>query len=183
MCCKKICRICIVDDWQFRLIAPCKCRGSMKYVHQECLDKWRTSRMHGRSYCEICNTRYLGIIIKSDRYENTLDDNYDRNRFLILFILVLLLAWVTAFISLVILLHLHDDSRGVSLTNDLNKIIKLARHIAEYCAVNYEKHYVWQIAHHILQIAYYVWQIAHHTGQIFHTVYNAALYIIRYTMQ
>ncbi|KAJ3076790.1 hypothetical protein HDU98_000090 [Podochytrium sp. JEL0797] len=52
-----ICRVCRspgTDDNQ--LYHPCKCSGSMRYVHQECLEDWLT---HSRKkHCEICNFKY-----------------------------------------------------------------------------------------------------------------------------
>nr|CDS21167.1 E3 ubiquitin protein ligase MARCH8 [Echinococcus granulosus] len=39
-----------------RLIAPCLCDGSMKYVHQCCIQRWiKISRSRK---CELCNFRY-----------------------------------------------------------------------------------------------------------------------------
>jgi hypothetical protein len=37
----KTCRICLDDDSPETMIAPCKCRGSSKWVHRDCLDEWR----------------------------------------------------------------------------------------------------------------------------------------------
>ncbi|XP_052487874.1 uncharacterized protein LOC105782931 isoform X1 [Gossypium raimondii] len=38
------CRICLeIDGRDF--IAPCKCKGTSKYVHRECLDHWRAVKM------------------------------------------------------------------------------------------------------------------------------------------
>ncbi|KAJ6305415.1 hypothetical protein OIU78_020871 [Salix suchowensis] len=34
------CRICLETDGR-DFIAPCKCKGTTKYVHRECLDQWR----------------------------------------------------------------------------------------------------------------------------------------------
>ncbi|MBA0635312.1 hypothetical protein Godav_026117, partial [Gossypium davidsonii] len=34
------CRICLETDGR-DFIAPCKCKGTSKYVHRECLDHWR----------------------------------------------------------------------------------------------------------------------------------------------
>lgn len=37
-----ICKICLLDenDETNPLINPCKCSGSMKYIHMECLKHW-----------------------------------------------------------------------------------------------------------------------------------------------
>jgi len=47
------CRICQDGRAIEELITPCKCAGTMGYVHSSCLEKWlsRTSR----TFCELCN--------------------------------------------------------------------------------------------------------------------------------
>jgi len=53
-----MCRNCHDDMGEF--IVPCKCSGSIKYVHRECLDKWRTiSPIESSFYqCDICQEKY-----------------------------------------------------------------------------------------------------------------------------
>lgn len=38
------------------LIRPCRCKGSMSYVHRSCLDQWRNSGVNPLSltHCEVC---------------------------------------------------------------------------------------------------------------------------------
>jgi hypothetical protein len=50
----KVCRICLDSEWC--LISPCDCKGTVQYVHLECLKKWRT--ISKRFKCEICNSYY-----------------------------------------------------------------------------------------------------------------------------
>ena len=42
------------------LIAPCKCRGTMRHVHRECLNQWRTASPRSDSFtrCEQCFASY-----------------------------------------------------------------------------------------------------------------------------
>ncbi|AYV82553.1 MAG: hypothetical protein Hyperionvirus1_132 [Hyperionvirus sp.] len=40
------------------LISPCKCAGSMKYVHVDCLDRFRSTGIDANLKCKICNTFY-----------------------------------------------------------------------------------------------------------------------------
>jgi len=73
-----ICRICLAEecdaDHEFgrELISPCRCSGSMKYVHRACLDTWRASCLNPKALleCTTCNTpfrtRHLGP--KSDMH-------------------------------------------------------------------------------------------------------------------
>lgn len=39
---ERCCRICLEDDDVGDMIAPCRCKGSSKWVHRHCLDEWRT---------------------------------------------------------------------------------------------------------------------------------------------
>ncbi|KAF9132588.1 hypothetical protein BGW39_011766 [Mortierella sp. 14UC] len=54
------CRICLggadEEDTLGRLISPCLCKGSMKYVHVECLNAWRTRSPKRESHykCDTC---------------------------------------------------------------------------------------------------------------------------------
>lgn len=52
----------ISDDPELgRLLSPCKCKGSQKYVHEGCLNSWRLSNpMEARNYwqCPTCKFNY-----------------------------------------------------------------------------------------------------------------------------
>ena len=54
------CRICLGDGSDGQLFSPCKCKGSMKYVHKTCLDTWRSTAVKRASYyeCDTCKYRY-----------------------------------------------------------------------------------------------------------------------------
>ncbi|KAI1132217.1 hypothetical protein F5Y10DRAFT_7487 [Nemania abortiva] len=41
-----------------RLINPCLCRGSIKYVHESCLRRWGQENARARYQCGICQYRY-----------------------------------------------------------------------------------------------------------------------------
>lgn len=61
-----ICRFCWTgadDEEGGELLAPCRCTGTVKYIHRRCLGNWqRTQRSQGafrKSYrCDICKQRY-----------------------------------------------------------------------------------------------------------------------------
>lgn len=48
------CRICLEDDAP--LISPCKCTGSMRCIHPNCLQKSVDARQD--NVCEICLTKF-----------------------------------------------------------------------------------------------------------------------------
>lgn len=54
------CRICLGDKSDGRFISPCRCNGTMKYVHDHCLQQWRASSKNHQSFfqCDLCKYRY-----------------------------------------------------------------------------------------------------------------------------
>ncbi|RDA85533.1 hypothetical protein CP532_3324 [Ophiocordyceps camponoti-leonardi (nom. inval.)] len=52
-----ICRICRGEGTASEpLFYPCKCSGSIKYVHQDCLMEWLSHSQ--KKYCELCKTSF-----------------------------------------------------------------------------------------------------------------------------
>lgn len=65
----QLCRICMDEEKGGRLVAPCRCSGSVKYVHEECLKTWCESTVNKGMIipgylgqydlkCEICHTPF-----------------------------------------------------------------------------------------------------------------------------
>lgn len=48
------CRFCLEDDFITSLIAPCVCKGSFKYVHNECLIGWYKRQPEKGLICAVC---------------------------------------------------------------------------------------------------------------------------------
>ncbi|XP_042390623.1 uncharacterized protein LOC121981911 isoform X1 [Zingiber officinale] len=46
------CRICQEEDDDFNMEIPCSCRGSLKYAHRKCVQRWCNEK--GDTVCEIC---------------------------------------------------------------------------------------------------------------------------------
>ena len=78
-----MCRICFGSAYENgagRLISPCLCSGSMRYVHVACLNEWRVASANPRSFfqCEQCNYQYnvertrWASILESDRVVRSL---------------------------------------------------------------------------------------------------------------
>jgi len=61
---ERICRICFAGqdevDTLGKLISPCKCRGSMKWIHVDCLNQWRRASKKESSFfrCDECRHEY-----------------------------------------------------------------------------------------------------------------------------
>lgn len=56
------------DDRTAEWVRPCRCRGSTKWVHQVCLQRWVDEKQRGNSTarvaCPQCNAEYLIVFPK-----------------------------------------------------------------------------------------------------------------------
>lgn len=83
---ENLCKICLYEQSEEEndpLISPCKCTGSVKYVHLKCMQNWIKSKLNMQEsknivtifwkdlHCEICKERYP-INITQDGEELTL---------------------------------------------------------------------------------------------------------------
>ena len=51
------CRVCRCEGTTDNpLFFPCRCTGSIKYIHQDCLKRWLS--MSKRKYCELCHYKF-----------------------------------------------------------------------------------------------------------------------------
>ena len=59
------CRICFdPESTEHKLISPCKCTGSMRFIHEDCLKIWLLSKDKDltSSECDICKFKFLMTI-------------------------------------------------------------------------------------------------------------------------
>jgi RING-variant domain len=55
------CRICFeTEEATNKLLTPCDCRGTVQFIHHDCIFKWITSTTNQRfrNYCMICGGKY-----------------------------------------------------------------------------------------------------------------------------
>ncbi|KAL3869652.1 hypothetical protein ACJMK2_042317 [Sinanodonta woodiana] len=56
------CRICLMPDEEGLLFSPCRCTGSLTYVHQRCIKKWMNvlsrKKKTKQPRCEICQYKF-----------------------------------------------------------------------------------------------------------------------------
>jgi E3 ubiquitin-protein ligase MARCH6 len=61
------CRICRGEATESSpLFYPCKCRGSIKYIHQDCLEEWLKHSNKKEASCDICHQRYKFTTVFQD---------------------------------------------------------------------------------------------------------------------
>jgi hypothetical protein len=78
------CKICLMEGFteENPMITPCTCKGTMRYIHLECLQRWLNSKIttrergNSRSYswkaleCSLCKTSFPStVIIKGHTYD------------------------------------------------------------------------------------------------------------------
>ena len=87
----RVCRICYSGDTDEEnpLIHPCSCTGSLKYIHFNCLKYWIEQNIiilednyeffqrykYKEPICELCKSKYPGIIIHKGKEYNFLKEN------------------------------------------------------------------------------------------------------------
>jgi hypothetical protein len=95
---KSPCRICLNDaaSNEDPLICPCKCSGTMKYIHLNCLKEWLKSKVSakvtdkGMSFhikdltCELCKTDFPAYVSQNDQKINLLNINFPTKSYVII---------------------------------------------------------------------------------------------------
>jgi hypothetical protein len=56
------CRFCLENDSIKNLLSPCDCKGSAKYVHNDCLVKWTEAKPETGHICNSCGIECERII-------------------------------------------------------------------------------------------------------------------------
>ncbi|KAL8152034.1 hypothetical protein V2J09_021842 [Rumex salicifolius] len=99
------CRICLETDGR-DFIAPCKCKGTSKYVHRECLDHWRAVKEgFAFAHCTTCKAPYyIRVHVPADRKWRTLKFRFFVTRdilfiFFLVQLVISLLAYFVYFID------------------------------------------------------------------------------------
>ncbi|XP_046823419.1 E3 ubiquitin-protein ligase MARCHF3 [Vespa crabro] len=54
-----VCRICHTNTVKEPLVSPCRCKGTLAYVHLSCLERWLNQSC--RSYCELCHYQFNAV--------------------------------------------------------------------------------------------------------------------------
>lgn len=92
------CRICLTETGTVSdpLISPCKCAGTMKYIHLNCLKEWIKSKVSSRISekgmslyikdlsCELCNTALPSFINYKNQQIGLISINYPTKNYIIL---------------------------------------------------------------------------------------------------
>jgi hypothetical protein len=122
---ENICRICFdVESDSHHLITPCKCTGSMKYVHEVCLKIWLLSRDKdlSTSECDICKAKFEMKITLATKCTCK---NY-LSECLGMFIFPVLIVLMTSILVVVLLFLIQGIQTGNSSEGEQAYLILLA---------------------------------------------------------
>ncbi|KAI3631044.1 hypothetical protein MIR68_010534 [Amoeboaphelidium protococcarum] len=123
----KTCRICFggSDDIPTlgRFLSPCKCKGSMKYVHLECLQQWRATSPNAYYYkCPQCQYNYRLSRINAFKLL-THELTFTIITLIIFFIIVILAGFVSKwFMSLLLSAFIDADVQTTILKEDGDRV-------------------------------------------------------------
>lgn len=110
------CRICFdIESSGKDLIIPCKCTGSMKYVHEECLKIWLTTSSQDikQSKCDICKHQFK-MEISYNRVCTCNIQKEDRLKFLIIQLVALMISSILS----IVLFYFFNGIRNNTLSID-----------------------------------------------------------------
>ena len=96
-----ICRFCLESDNKEDLIVPCRCSGSMKFVHRYCLQEWRSQDVNSNNFkrCNQCLFEYE-LIDKTSNTEKcclSFCSFFESNKFIIFIFLQIFLILLSLF--------------------------------------------------------------------------------------
>jgi RING-variant domain len=109
------CRICLETDQAIKnFIRPCKCSGSIKYVHEGCLKTWLMSlgKDLDSSKCELCSTKFLMSfrILRKCSPKNSCKTGAAHCLFIPILLIVMLILFLVVY--LLIEKYFHSKSSG-----------------------------------------------------------------------
>lgn len=113
----KICKICLDND-ESDLISPCKCSGSQKYVHKDCLNSWMQKKFTDfeKACCEMCKSKYNIKVVYKRKCKRS---HSDREVFVFL-----CKIWVLCSILALLIFTLASiTSSFIPITNNTIKLI------------------------------------------------------------
>lgn len=129
------CRICKDVDRADQMMSPCRCSGSMKYIHYDCLVRC----VHARDspICDICCTQYRDIVTRTDQrsFGEFLNMNAGiRNEFIVILSLFFLLQ-LTALVHILFKLSSSIENKLAFIAQLLFHFVTLGFYLFfEYCS-------------------------------------------------
>jgi len=121
------CRICYDDIDESELFSPCRCNGTSKYVHRECLYEWinKCENVEAKSKCMECNFTYKNVKKNNSKCYSIAD--FITKIFSAMYIVILLYNSLFGYMLYQIddSMTIFSDSKNITIENNsLNLPIK-----------------------------------------------------------
>ena len=120
-----VCRICLSESTNVNdFIVPCKCKGTHKYVHRECLDMWRKRNVGTDNFyvCDLCHFRYE-IITKENINEEREIEYKKQVKLFIVFLIFSIFVIFLLFILILYIIYKNKTKRLFIYSSFLNYLI------------------------------------------------------------
>ena len=127
-----ICRICLESEQNNeigKLIVPCRCAGSMKWIHDECLKTWIISKEQNmnKASCELCNGVFnMKFQYKSKFYPKVACEEGVVSLVTCICLTLVVIGLVTVIIYFGAIWNHSSDSDGGGAINTSTSSLKLA---------------------------------------------------------
>ncbi|XP_050428425.1 E3 ubiquitin-protein ligase MARCHF5-like [Adelges cooleyi] len=135
---QKHCWVCFgTDDDEFEgsrdWVSPCKCRGSTRWVHQDCVQRWVDEKLKENStievHCPQCNTEYIIIynevnyivklLNKLDKFSNQLCP------FLTAGVVISTLYWSAASYGAITIMQVMGEEEAITIMENTDPYLLL----------------------------------------------------------
>lgn len=133
---QKYCWVCFAtdeDDREAQWVQPCKCRGTSKWVHQACLQRWVDEKQKGGStgkvLCPQCQTEYIivfpnmgPVVLILDTVDNVV---YKSCPFLAAGIVVGAVYWTAVTYGAITVMQVVGHKQGLAVMERADPLILL----------------------------------------------------------
>lgn len=131
---RPICRICFDEDLENDFIIPCKCSGTAKYVHKECLNEWRTTSTNRLAFTECFECKYKYIIVNNNQSDRNCENCQKITQLIGTFVLLSSFI-ISLFIGLLSVVNISERQLIINNQTSISNII--ASNYIIYCVLFY----------------------------------------------
>lgn len=111
-----VCRVCFEEEGG-DLIAPCQCKGTSKWVHRECLNKWRASGANPTALSHCCQCQFEYTLVERSNSSQVRETSATTVAFAVFFAAILLFAFLFSTLGLIFGAIAHACHKDVWLAD------------------------------------------------------------------
>lgn len=117
------CRICRSGEKAGLIVSPCLCKGSMGYVHCQCLEEWLN--VSSRTNCNICSFAFTIIRVRQYTWQDSLRVWFSKPENIRYLYFDLAFAFITILLMLqTLIIWSHDHNNLITLIKAFARIVR-----------------------------------------------------------